>query len=148
MATNGNGNKNGNNGGRRKTIDREWVFMFMFRCVCIGSVIFATCFLPWSIWVTHSVFRSNHHIDFKPHAAEPVEARDLLNRLDAIYNTIHELPPPDWRKRIEALENENERRRESYLELDRENRADHAKIMMSLEVIKLKLGIPPDDGGT
>ena len=129
---------------QRRKFDREWVFMFMFRCICVGAVVFATCFLPWSIWVTHSVFKSNHHIDVTPHAKEPVEARELIDRLEAIEEKISQLPPADWRRRIELLETGH-----------RENTAEHSEIITSLEVMKVslsaikdKLGVTiPDSGG-
>lgn len=99
----------------------------------VAWTVFITLDLPWRIWVTRELFRSGTHIEKTSDLGTKLDAILQQQRLDyrSIQEQLAKQPPTEWRDRVQHLE-----------AFDRINRADHAKILISLEAIKAKLGLP------
>ena len=117
--------------GRRAIGDMNGKWAFLLKAVLITTpaawAIFITVDVPWRVWVTRSTFET---IDHQIHANElngKLEDYNTESRKDfrELERRMDMLPPPDWQQRIKALET-----------WERENKADHAKILIVLEAIK------------
>ena len=114
----------------------KWAFLLKAVLITTPAAwaIFITVDLPWRVWVTRSTFAT---IDHQNHADELTKKLDLYitqqhQDFRELERRIDNLPPADWQQRINQLEG-----------WERENKADHAKIMGVLESIKAKLEIQP-----
>ena len=111
----------------------RWALLFKFLLVMVP------CSIPLLVWLTSSAWASNDHIAreheakcqievlIKTHAADMAVLRQEIKEID---RRIDELPPLEWKERIKALELDS-----------RQNREDHATIMIGIEQIKAKLGV-------
>jgi hypothetical protein len=123
---------NGKTGIGALNVNGKWGFLFKAVLITTPAAwaAFVTVDLPWRVWVTRSTFSVADHL----HASEKLEQRieQLIQKREAdwrdIDKRIEDLPSPVWRARIIALEN-----------FERENKADHLKILIALEGIKIKL---------
>jgi len=125
------------NQGNRGVRGSNWLegkWGFLFKAVLITTpafwAIFVTVDLPWRIWVTRATFETQQHLDSSAKLSDRVEK--ALDKHDRDWREmdrrIENLPPDEWKKRILALE-----------DWERENKADHAKIIVQLETIKILL---------
>lgn len=115
---------------------------FLFRVILVTTpafwAIFVTVDLPWRVWVTRSIYHVSEEndalagIDAKLTDIVAAHAKDF-REIDA---RLENLPPQAWKDRIQKLE-----------DWERENKADHLKILVALEAIKTRLSIPPPTPG-
>lgn len=135
----------GNDGGRAiGAMNGKWAFLLKLVLITTPAAwaIFVTVDLPWRVWVTKTTFASvethKHLGDLTNKLDQYITAREADYR--AMDKRLDALPTPEWRKRVEDLEG-----------WERQNRADHAQILIALEAIKAKLNIPkqptPQDSG-
>lgn len=118
------------------TMNGKWAFLLKAVLITTPAAwtIFVTVDLPWRVWVTRATFEASEHLD---HATE-MNAK-LEKHVDAWANDYRSLE-----NRIDGLPSSETRRRLADLEAwERENREDHARIMIALEQIKAKLNIAP-----
>ena len=98
----------------------------------IAWTVFVTLDLPWRIWVTHEAFKASSQGQLATCLGDKLEK--MIDKQRADYREIQDqlrlMPPDEWRRRVADLEF-----------FDRQNRADHAAILVSLEAIKVKLNI-------
>ena len=129
--------------GRIGLMNGKW--SFLLKAVLISTpaawAIFITVDLPWRVWVTRSTFQALEHDARANDCMERIDEfmRDHRNEYKDLERRVDRLPP-DYRDRVERLEI-----------YERENKADHTNILISLEAIKAQLGIhrirdgqPPD----
>lgn len=134
MASDGSMEREGKEG-HIGEMNGKWGFLFKLVLITTPAAwaIFITVDLPWRIWVTKTTFQSTD-----THEALREVSADIAKLVDQHQRDIRELdrqlknqPPQEWRDRIAKLE-----------DWERENKADHLRILVSLEAIKARLEIP------
>lgn len=119
----------------------RWAALFKVVLVVVPTV--NALFIPWAVWVTTNVWRSQDHMVHADELHMQIEklitshTRDMevvRQELKEVDRRMDELPSAVWREKIATLE------------LDmKQNASDHTQIKVALEQIKAKLGIPPND---
>lgn len=104
-------------------LNGRWAFLLKLTLVLVPGLcgIFCAVAVPWVRWITATSYAAEDHLE------EVVLMREELDTLDA---RIRQLPTAEWCDRIRMLEDQM-----------RSNIEDHARIMISLEQIKGKLGV-------
>jgi hypothetical protein len=118
-------------------MNARWALLFKMVMVLIPAV---NClFIPWAVWVTTHVWEATTHMRQESEVGESIKSicaehrRDMETiRLDLreLDRRVMDSPPEIWKAKIGVLEADI-----------RQNTADHAKILISLELIKQKLGV-------
>jgi hypothetical protein len=127
-------------GQRVGDLNGKWAFMFKTGVVVLPVI--NACFLPWAIWVTTTLWDCSaaakdgdkvlSRIDLvcKEHQADMAFMRAEFKEVD---QRLDGQPPEVWKQKIGSIEADMRR-----------NSDEHANIMVSLEVIKQRLGVQPD----
>ena len=126
-------------------LNGKWAGLFKF--VLILCILVIPSFFTWASWVTAEVFASKYsrnHIEHFEERIVDLEANSKLlsrveNELIKISNKVDDLPPPDWKRRIEILENQRAIDETRTIEQYKANQDDHNKILILLEGIKAKI---------
>jgi hypothetical protein len=101
---------------------REKVFNVITVAVPIFLGLLTTAIIPLSIWLIQNAYMAQ---------ATAALVREMAVEIKEQRKTITDLPPTIWQDRIKRLEDS-----------ERQNRDDHMDMMISLERISAKLGVP------
>jgi hypothetical protein len=123
----------------------KWAVLFKTLLVALAFCI-PTMF-TWGVWVTNSAYASKFHIESTSTLLDRIEFLEknsvtqpfVIQELSKISKKIDNLPPLDWRRRVETLENEYEVLSKDIINMDKNNTSDHVQIKTLLESITKKL---------
>jgi hypothetical protein len=126
-------------------LNGKWAFMFKF--VILFVVIGGPTVLGWMTWVNNSLYAMQaYQITTQSHEqriAELESSMKILARVEVeisrISTKMDNLPPPDWRRRIEILEDGREQNAVKIETLDTNNTTQHSDITVMLKEINTKL---------
>ena len=125
----------------------------MFKIVLTISMLLIPTLFGWGVWITNKVIGSEYHIvqtqeyDVRITRLEEVSQRDTIfidkieKQLNKIDDHLSILDPTDICRRINNLENVNEEQNIAINTLDKNNTAEHTKVLLLLESIKTKLDL-------
>jgi len=105
-------------------VEGRWTFLLKCTLVVIP---FLTSLGTWAVWVTGNVYTSRQTTELVEKLSREIREQDVK------FGT---LPPEEWKERIRALERDG-----------KQNLADHASILISLEQIKSAVGVRIPSGG-
>ena len=106
---------------RRDEDNKPWPVWLKTLC---GVVLAVAGFgAGWCTWVTSNIYAAQ---------IVAVQVDDLTEAVHEHTVQISNLPPPEWKERIKAIEADM-----------RQNQSDHLAILVALEQIKVKLGVEP-----
>ncbi len=119
----------------------------MLKMVLVIAILTVPTFFAWATWVTNEIFAAKYHRnqteDFSTRIVELETNLKILTRVENEINKISDkvetLPPPEWRRRIEILENHDTTIDNKLNTLENTNNEGHAKILILLEGIKTKV---------
>jgi len=131
-------------GQRVGDLNGKWAFMFKAGVVILPVI--NACFLPWAIWVTTTLWDCSAAIKdgdkivdrieviCKEHQVDMAVVRSEFKEVD---QRLDGQPPKVWQDRISSIESDLRKTTESL-----------THIVVSLEVIKQRLGVQPDVAST
>ena len=135
---------------KTKSDDHGWFWTVAVKMVLVMWVIFITCFLPWAIWVTSSIYQSESHIDNSELFIQRFDKVDI--EIKSINDNIKTIP-----LRVDVLEQSQQDLSKAYIkseersvEIDKKNSSEHSDIKIMLSGLKTKMDImvpESNDGG-
>jgi hypothetical protein len=99
-------------------LNGKWAFML--KVVLMLLFVSIPTFFAWGTWVTTSIFEQN-------------------TAIQRLQDKTTQLPPEDWRRRIEMVEIQTITTSDYTRNIDKQNSENHAKILILLENIKTKV---------
>ena len=110
-------------GTRIGELNGRWALLLKSTLIVIPvlTTLVTAAFLPWSVWVTSSIYASQDNTELIERLMQEAKAVDIR---------IDNLPPEEWKARIRVLEEDS-----------KQNLKDHQVIIISLEQIKAAVGV-------
>jgi hypothetical protein len=98
-------------------------------------------FFGWATWVTNNIYSYQNNATMTNTFADrilelektDVSRSDLAQKIQKLSDKIDALPPADWRRRIEILEDITDKLTTQMFALDKSNVEAHAKLTTILE---------------
>jgi hypothetical protein len=123
-------------------LNGRWAALFKITLVLI--ILGVPTFFAWATWITNETFASKYHRIQTENFEDRINCLEkdvqVLSRIDLelakISTKIENLPPPDWRRRIELLEISQNDEQKRLLENNKENQDQHSRILILLEGLK------------
>ena len=117
----------------------RWAALFKIMLVSMSCLI--PTMLGWMIWVSSNIYDADNFINANENnhnRIEELEKTDitratLSKQLETLNTRIENLPPTEWRKRIEKLEDNFDMLNSLLINLDKNNNSDHIKLTTILE---------------
>lgn len=133
----------------KKIGDLNGKWAVAFKLVLISIIMTVPTFFAWATWVTNGIYNSNNHIcttnemeyehRLKELEKQAMVSSRLESHLEKIGTKIDQLPHPEWRRRVEVLENQYKEIKTEIKQNNSSNNLDHQQIFILLESIKTTL---------
>jgi hypothetical protein len=139
---------------KKKIGDLNGKWATMFKIVILISIIGVPTMLSWMTWVTSNIYAAQYHQTLtEGYAARIIDLETNMKILSRVESEIGKLsvkmdnlPPPEWKRRIEILEAGRETNAEHIIALDKNNSTEHSNILVILKEINTKLEFMDNKG--
>jgi hypothetical protein len=126
-------------------LNGKWATMFKF--VILLVIVGIPTMMTWMTWVTSNIYSSQYHQSTtEGYAARIIDletSMKILSRVEVeiskLSTKIDNLPHPEWKRRIEILEQGRQENAAHITELDKNNSTEHSSILIILKEINTKL---------
>lgn len=119
----------------------------LFKIILFMLLVSIPTFFTWMVWVTNSIYASQYHISdtekFEQRITElektDMTRADLASKIDRLTGRLDTSSPDELKRRVELLEQSFTNLTTKTVELDKNNVADHSKIITTLDLILKEL---------
>jgi hypothetical protein len=126
-------------------LNGKWATLFKF--VLLLIIIGVPTLFAWMTWVTSNIYASQYHqLVTQSQEGRMIELETNMKILERVETEISKLsikmdnlPPPDWRRRVEILEEGRETNAKKIDALDKNNTTQHTDIQLILKEINTKM---------
>lgn len=132
---------------KKKIGDLNGKWATMFKVVILLIIVGVPTMMTWMTWVTSNIYAVQYYQSTtEGYAARIIDLETNMKILSRVESEISKLstkmdnlPPPEWKRRIEILESGREVNSANIVTLKDNNTSEHSNILLILKEINTKL---------